>query len=495
VLGRGDNQQLEARSGVRLPVSRRVLLATMTGASAAVVGTSMAGAQGRDGPAPPRSMSSTVLAHDAGAPFQGTGDFDCDGAADEVQINEAIARLARLGGGTVELSRGTFSIDGPIVMQSCVSLVGQGSGGPWAGGATTIRRTGAFAMLTIRGEGPGGGPTHVHGVRVRDVELDGADHRAAGILTHYADTIVIERIVFRAIQGSAVEGVEWWDSTVNDCRFDFCGSRDGSNAPAVALHQSLPEAPSSSSTNNIHFVNCTWESFADGAIGLFGTGGDGRLNVCHFVNCKLESRTLRGVAVRAEYCVDVSFRNLHIAVGEFEHQTEPQDAFTIANSYNVVVEGYWANAIATDTQSVRTFLSLKGDNRNVFLHQLMFDAAATNKPSVAAIELAETNERVDLGYHSFGFDAGESVLRAGDTSKKYRSSGSATVAGGRTSVVVTHQLHRAPDLADIAVTPNNGLGSASRFWVDDPTDAGFRINVDVDPSGDGARFSWQAEAS
>jgi hypothetical protein len=490
VRRQADYQHDEPALSPRRTFSRRLVLATMTGASAAVAGTTVASAAPASGPT--RSMTLTVVAGDAEAPFRGTGDLECDGTADEVEINSAIEQLARNGGGTVELSRGAFEISEPIVLQSGVSLIGQGSGGPWITGATNIRRTGSFTMLSIRGDGPGGGRSHVHGVRVRDLVLDGADQPGAGILAHYADTVVVERVRFGAIHGSAIQGVEWWDSTVNDCRFDFCGSRDGSGIPAVGLYQSLPEVPSSSNTNNIHFVNCTWESFADGGIGLYGTAGDGRLNVCHFVNCKLESSTLRGVPVHAEYCLDVSFRNLHIAMGAFEGQTEPQDAFTIASSYNVVVDGYWGNAIATDAQTIRTFLSLKGDNHNVFLHDLMFDAQSVNKPAVAAVELAETNERVELGHHAFGFNPGEADLRAGDTTQKFQSAGGATVPAGRTSVVVQHDLWQPPELANISVTPNNDLGAATRFWVSDPSSTSFRLSVDADPGGNGAQFSWRA---
>jgi hypothetical protein len=52
----------------------------------------------------------------------------CDGTADEVEINEAIDELiASDGGGKVKLTRGTFNLAGPIDLQGNVILEGDGS--------------------------------------------------------------------------------------------------------------------------------------------------------------------------------------------------------------------------------------------------------------------------------------------------------------------------------------------------------------------------------
>jgi hypothetical protein len=70
--------------------------------------------------------------------------------------------------------------------------------------------------------------------------------------------------------------------------------------------------------------------------------------------------------------------------------------------------------------------------------------------------------------------------------------GTATVASGQTSVVVSHVLARAPALADIWVTPSNSLGNASKFWVSSPTSTQFTINVNADPGATTAQFAWRA---
>jgi hypothetical protein len=71
--------------------------------------------------------------------------------------------------------------------------------------------------------------------------------------------------------------------------------------------------------------------------------------------------------------------------------------------------------------------------------------------------------------------------------------GTATVANGATTAVVTHGLGRTPALKDIAVTPTNNMGNATKFWVSSPTSTQFTINVGSDPGATTATFAWQAK--
>lgn len=70
--------------------------------------------------------------------------------------------------------------------------------------------------------------------------------------------------------------------------------------------------------------------------------------------------------------------------------------------------------------------------------------------------------------------------------------GTATVANGATTAVVTHGLAQTPDLQDIAVTATNNLGNATKFWISTPTSTQFTITVDADPGAGTATFVWTA---
>lgn len=71
-------------------------------------------------------------------------------------------------------------------------------------------------------------------------------------------------------------------------------------------------------------------------------------------------------------------------------------------------------------------------------------------------------------------------------------SGTATVASGAVTIVVTHGLSATPALKDIMVTPTNSLGLAAKYWISNVTATQFTINVNVDPGATTATFVWKA---
>lgn len=73
-------------------------------------------------------------------------------------------------------------------------------------------------------------------------------------------------------------------------------------------------------------------------------------------------------------------------------------------------------------------------------------------------------------------------------------SGTASVAAGTTSVVVSHGLARTPSLGGITVTPASApdVMGAGRFWISDVTATTFTINVDAAP-GAAVTYAWTAE--
>lgn len=70
--------------------------------------------------------------------------------------------------------------------------------------------------------------------------------------------------------------------------------------------------------------------------------------------------------------------------------------------------------------------------------------------------------------------------------------GTATVANGATTSVVTHGLAQTPALQDISITPTNSMGNSTKFFISTPTSTQFTINVDVDPGATTATFVWTA---
>tara|TARA_R110002020_G_scaffold234638_5_gene446720 strand:+ start:4563 stop:6212 length:1650 start_codon:yes stop_codon:yes gene_type:complete len=77
------------------------------------------------------SLTLGVAASNASDGSRDAADFICSGAADEATINTAIDSLPA-SGGSVELSEGLFTLNGPILFDSNVTLRGQGN-------ATTVK--------------------------------------------------------------------------------------------------------------------------------------------------------------------------------------------------------------------------------------------------------------------------------------------------------------------------------------------------------------------
>jgi hypothetical protein len=73
------------------------------------------------------------------------------------------------------------------------------------------------------------------------------------------------------------------------------------------------------------------------------------------------------------------------------------------------------------------------------------------------------------------------------------SQGTATIASGATSIVVTHGLSGTPSLNGIKPHLTNSGGNAMKFWVSANTATTFTINVNVDPGATTAIFGWTAK--
>ncbi len=70
--------------------------------------------------------------------------------------------------------------------------------------------------------------------------------------------------------------------------------------------------------------------------------------------------------------------------------------------------------------------------------------------------------------------------------------GTATLANGTTSIVVSHGLMATPVIQDIYITPIEAWGSMTEWYIDTITATQFTIHADADPGQD-VDFVWQAE--
>jgi len=108
-----------------------------------------------------RAATVVVAASDANAQWKANADYICDGTADEVQINAAVAANT-----TILLSEGTFNTSAYILINSGAELRGMGIG------KTTIKRTGDPVTDDTPGDERGLILTQNSNPCVRDMTLD-----------------------------------------------------------------------------------------------------------------------------------------------------------------------------------------------------------------------------------------------------------------------------------------------------------------------------------
>lgn len=104
------------------------------------------------------------------------------------------------------------------------------------------------------------------------------------------------------------------------------------------------------------------------------------------------------------------------------------------------------------------------------------------RPAIQALVRKDAHEyKGDLiGYNGRYWDA----VRA--------TSGTATIASGATTAVVTHNLGIIPGVENISITFNEqGTNDYGRWWVDTITRTQFTLNVSADPGASNLTFGWQ----
>lgn len=359
---------------------------------------------------PKRTPHLVVAASNANAVYKQKADYVCDGTADEVEINAAIAALTLGGtGGTVELTDGTFTVAAAIALTGKVTLMGQGRL------STRIQRSGTATFITYNGTATGSA-NHVSRGEIRRLLIDGQTSAGVGIMCHYADTFVFEDVQVQGCLGEGLQLVECWDSSLIECRFINCGSVNGTGTPAVGIYQNLSGVASSDNCNNIRFFGCTIESFVDAGLKIIGAG-TGSL-ICYridFEGCKIESVIgIKGHQITLDYTERATFRDCYFIHSRFAGGfSTPVDTFHITNSIYPTIDGCMFTADDTN-RSLRSYVSLYTNVVGAWVTNCDISVGATNYPTVAAIDNADTavnnyNNQVEV--YDFSFDGhGGSVL-------------------------------------------------------------------------------------
>jgi hypothetical protein len=146
----------------------------------------------------------------------------------------------------------------------------------------------------------------------------------------------------------------------------------------------------------------------------------------------------------------------------------------------------------TNRQTINdNYFSSDGTASNGTESFIFFDSNTT--AGTAQGNIYDTNNG-GSGFPIMKFGTGTSNKIAYNSGWVTEKNGTASITTGNTSIAVSHGLSVTPTLQQIMVTPQTSLGSASQFWVTNPTTTQFTINVNTNPAQT-VTFGWSANAS
>lgn len=433
-----------------------------------------------------RSVTFTVAASNSSADSQAEADYLCTGTNDQTQIQAALNALPA-NGGRVVLLEGTYNISGTIrIEKDSTTLEGQGTG-QRAGVTQTGIGTKLLAASGLTGSllqvQTAANTRPVYGVILQHFTVDGGSPSVGsavdGIL-YRSNGGKISQVHVHNMSGSGirVQGYASWDTY--DTHLTHVHSSNNADAGVLfdtgAADTHLISSVIFNNNDNVrlkagsvqissnHFYNAT------------------RYNV-HFDNAgartKLVGNKIEGAGDHGIYIV--------------HNSSSPSDVQIVGNGFrNNGDSGVGvADHISTSGSSSMGRITIVANN---------FGADLTNRTRHAIkLDAQMTNANVQSNNIQSGHNLAP-FINANGASGQFRnnvgfateSQGTATVASGATSIVVSHGLAVTPALKNIVVTPTNSLGSATKFWISSPTSSNFTINVDANPGATTATFVWTA---
>lgn len=213
-----------------------------------------------------------------------------DGFTDDTDAIQAAINDAT-NGGLIVFPRGTFMVRGLKLRKHGLTLTGAARLG-----TRLVRLSGTEPLIDISGTGSLN--NHIKYCSLSNIMISGNFKPGVLLRSYFADNCVYREVSFVHCNDNATDFVEVWDTRFQACSWEGCGS---TTQPAILLRNTMPQGQFGygvDNTNQIHFMNCRWEGFRNGAVRLHGAanGSANRLNGIFFVACKMESSLVAGSA-------------------------------------------------------------------------------------------------------------------------------------------------------------------------------------------------------
>ena len=155
-----------------------------------------------------RTATVTVAASNSSALAIVQSDYQCDGTADEVQINAALIKAA-LTGGSVFLFGGTYTLTATVDLQSNVTLTGEKG--------ATIVATNIIAYYVLEAAGKSN-------LTVENITIDADSLNYSSVFCNTCTDVTIKNVYFKSVGTTTGVGIYLAATdraTITECTFSF----------------------------------------------------------------------------------------------------------------------------------------------------------------------------------------------------------------------------------------------------------------------------------
>ena len=210
--------------------------------------------------------------------------------------------------------------------------------------ATGITLT-VYTHVSVRLDGSDSGSNQVDDFLLEGISLEcssatGHDSKTGVLLRNAGNGRLNHFYVFD--YGCGIKGVNWWDSSSRDVRFDWCGSRDGGAGAGKgwgALHLTASDGDTTDADAMV-FDHCTWENCHEHDVVIDGSGR--RVNKIAFTNrSKWESAKGRGHRFYCNMADDITIdKTCDFSIGDFDTSySTAMDAIYVTNTLGFACDG------------------------------------------------------------------------------------------------------------------------------------------------------------
>lgn len=437
-----------------------------------------------------RTATLTVASAAASDAMKASADYVCDGTADQVEINAAIAALPTLGG-TVVLSEGDFNVTSSILIQNeTVTLAGQGAG-LYSGGSQTPSTgtridavTGVTSAVILVQRALNDRP--VYGVTIRDLAVDGS----------YVGTAV-DGILFRSNRG-LIQHVQVSRCSGNGVVIRGYSSWATYDTQLIAV-QAYSNTDNGFQTDtrgeDLHFIGCL--AFGNGDCGIRNEGASQQFVNTHSYDNDGYGFYFPGSGTRSK-------------ISNAKIEGNNGGVYIEGGASHILITGCGFKDNSRTTGNTYDHINIagsSGSNLNV-VTGCNFVSTISNKAryGVNLVNTNATNTLITANSFADGGFGTAPINNSGATASGYRAiirnnlgvaterAGTATIPSGATKYVdVTHGLAWTPRAHEISVVgtnlPTNAIGHVYLTNLGATT---FRINCTNDPGASTATFSWAA---